>query len=319
MLLVTHYERLLELIVPDRVHVLAGGRIVKSGGTELARELDERGYDWIQGGGTRVNARHHPTDRGRHGPGAGAHARGASRRARGARRGRLADAAAGALALHGPRAARDRRLRARPSAASEASARRAYERLLGDPAFGDASRQLVLLDGRRVAGLGAADDRGLEITRPRRALERLRAAVRAADLGGTASARRAEHGVRRHGVWLSVPAGIAVERADSPRVRRLAVAGSRAQPRIVLEVEAGAQATFVQHFIDCDSDPQGWTNSVTQLKQAAGSRLALYRMQRHSGGARAHVAADRGACGRRGADRRATSTSARASSATTSP
>jgi Fe-S cluster assembly ATP-binding protein len=48
MLLVTHYERLLELIVPDRVHVLAGGRIVKSGPRELARELDARGYDWLQ-------------------------------------------------------------------------------------------------------------------------------------------------------------------------------------------------------------------------------------------------------------------------------
>jgi Fe-S cluster assembly ATP-binding protein len=48
MLLVTHYERLLELIVPDRVHVLAGGRIRRSGGPELARELDARGYDWVQ-------------------------------------------------------------------------------------------------------------------------------------------------------------------------------------------------------------------------------------------------------------------------------
>jgi Fe-S cluster assembly ATP-binding protein len=48
MILVTHYERLLELIVPDFVHVLSGGRIVKSGGQALARELDERGYDWIQ-------------------------------------------------------------------------------------------------------------------------------------------------------------------------------------------------------------------------------------------------------------------------------
>jgi Fe-S cluster assembly ATP-binding protein len=46
--LVTHYERLLELIVPDHVHVLAGGRIVKSGGHELARELDARGYAWVQ-------------------------------------------------------------------------------------------------------------------------------------------------------------------------------------------------------------------------------------------------------------------------------
>jgi Fe-S cluster assembly ATP-binding protein len=51
MLLVTHYERLLELIVPDYVHVLAGGRIVKSGDAALARELDERGYDWVQAGG----------------------------------------------------------------------------------------------------------------------------------------------------------------------------------------------------------------------------------------------------------------------------
>jgi Fe-S cluster assembly ATP-binding protein len=48
MLLITHYQRLLELIVPDRVHVLAGGRIAMSGGSELARELDERGYDWIE-------------------------------------------------------------------------------------------------------------------------------------------------------------------------------------------------------------------------------------------------------------------------------
>ena len=47
MILVTHYERLLELIVPDFVHVLAGGKIVKSGDRSLARELDARGYDWV--------------------------------------------------------------------------------------------------------------------------------------------------------------------------------------------------------------------------------------------------------------------------------
>ena len=45
--LVTHYERLLELVVPDHVHVLSEGTIVKSGDRSLARELDERGYDWI--------------------------------------------------------------------------------------------------------------------------------------------------------------------------------------------------------------------------------------------------------------------------------
>ena len=46
-ILVTHYQRLLNYIVPDYVHVLFGGRIVKSGGKELALELEERGYDWV--------------------------------------------------------------------------------------------------------------------------------------------------------------------------------------------------------------------------------------------------------------------------------
>lgn len=45
---VTHYQRLLDHIVPDFVHVLADGRIVRSGGPELALELEERGYDWIK-------------------------------------------------------------------------------------------------------------------------------------------------------------------------------------------------------------------------------------------------------------------------------
>jgi Fe-S cluster assembly ATP-binding protein len=47
MLVVTHYQRLLEYIQPDHVHVLAGGRIIKSGGKELALELEERGYGWL--------------------------------------------------------------------------------------------------------------------------------------------------------------------------------------------------------------------------------------------------------------------------------
>jgi Fe-S cluster assembly ATP-binding protein len=45
---VTHYQRLLNYIVPDRVHVLAEGRIVKSGGKELALELEAKGYDWVK-------------------------------------------------------------------------------------------------------------------------------------------------------------------------------------------------------------------------------------------------------------------------------
>jgi len=47
-LLVTHYQRLLNYIIPDKVHVMMDGRIVKSGGKELALELESRGYDWIE-------------------------------------------------------------------------------------------------------------------------------------------------------------------------------------------------------------------------------------------------------------------------------
>ena len=47
-IVITHYQRLLEYIVPDFVHVLHDGKIVKSGGAELAHELEEKGYDWVK-------------------------------------------------------------------------------------------------------------------------------------------------------------------------------------------------------------------------------------------------------------------------------
>lgn len=47
-IIVTHYQRLLDYIVPDQVHVLFNGKIVKSAGKELAMELEEKGYDWIK-------------------------------------------------------------------------------------------------------------------------------------------------------------------------------------------------------------------------------------------------------------------------------
>ncbi|HTA77093.1 MAG TPA: Fe-S cluster assembly ATPase SufC [bacterium] len=53
-LVVTHYQRLLDYIVPDQVHVLAGGKIIKTGGKELALELEEKGYGWLTG--EKVNA-----------------------------------------------------------------------------------------------------------------------------------------------------------------------------------------------------------------------------------------------------------------------
>ena len=50
---VTHYQRLLNYIVPDYVHVLSEGRIVKSGGKELALELEAKGYGWLEPAGAR--------------------------------------------------------------------------------------------------------------------------------------------------------------------------------------------------------------------------------------------------------------------------
>jgi len=48
MLIITHYQRLLDHIVPDFIHVLAGGRIVRSGGRDLALQLEEKGYGWVE-------------------------------------------------------------------------------------------------------------------------------------------------------------------------------------------------------------------------------------------------------------------------------
>jgi Fe-S cluster assembly ATP-binding protein len=53
-LVITHYQRLLDYIVPDFVHVLLDGRIVRSGGRELALELEARGYAWLEQAPTEV-------------------------------------------------------------------------------------------------------------------------------------------------------------------------------------------------------------------------------------------------------------------------
>jgi Fe-S cluster assembly ATP-binding protein len=55
MLIITHYQRLLDYVVPDRVHVLSDGRIVRSGDKELARDLEETGYGWIEGAGSEAS------------------------------------------------------------------------------------------------------------------------------------------------------------------------------------------------------------------------------------------------------------------------
>ena len=47
-LIITHYQRLLDYIVPDRVHIIVDGKVVQSGGPELAKKLDSEGYDWVK-------------------------------------------------------------------------------------------------------------------------------------------------------------------------------------------------------------------------------------------------------------------------------
>ena len=159
----------------------------------------------------------------------------------------------------------------------------AVRQLLGSTQFGDPSRQLVLLDGQRVKGVGAAAVAGIDVGDPEARWSEfvhLYAQPSAAAQQPLAALNTA---FGRHGLWLRVPAGTVV---GAPI--HLVIVGSHArlaaQPRIVIEAEAGAQATFVQHFVDCDAESESWTNAVTQLKQAAGSRLAVYRMQRQSRG-----------------------------------
>ena len=120
-IVVTHYQRLLDYIVPDYVHVLSGGRIVKSGGKELALELEAKGYGWIETGASRSERDRDDAGRGKASALAGALER-ARRAARAGcrtcataarvalRRARLPDRARRGVALHERRADRRRRV-----------------------------------------------------------------------------------------------------------------------------------------------------------------------------------------------------------------
>ena len=170
----------------------------------------------------------------------------------------------------------------------------AAKRLLADASFGEASQQLVLLDGERVEGLGAKSVAGVEITSPEERWDEFVAAF-SKPLGAAEYPLAALNtAFSRHGLWIRVPAGVAVHAPIHLVVVGSARARIAAQPRIVIEIGRGARATIVQHFVDCAADSESWSNSVTHLKQGAGSRLAFYRLQRHANGV-AHtslVAAD---------------------------
>jgi Fe-S cluster assembly protein SufD len=155
---------------------------------------------------------------------------------------------------------------------------------LADASLGSASRQLVLLDGQRVEGLGATSLGDVEVTSPEARWDEFVESF-AKPIGA------AEHPLAtlntafaRHGLWIRIPAGVVVRDPIHLVLVGSARARIAAQPRVVIEAESGAQATFVQHFIDCVPESHGWNNSVTQLNQAAGSRLGFYRLQRHARG-----------------------------------
>ena len=174
------------------------------------------------------------------------------------------------------------------------------------------AQQLVLVDGQRVAGLGTATARGRRSRRSAKRAGRVRATSRA-DRGRRSSPRRAEHGVRAStGCGSGCPQACTIDDADSPRRRRLS--GARARPAAAHRHRARGAArelTFVQHFIDCGDASRGWTNSVTQIEQARGSRARALPDAATRAPTPSHtVAAVSGARGARRADRSATSTSA---------
>jgi len=155
--------------------------------------------------------------------------------------------------------------------------------VLADASLGDAARQLVLLDGERVQDLGASSLADVEITSPEAHWDEFVAAF-AKPIGAAEYPLAALNtAFSRGGLWLRVRAGVVV-RAPIHLVLVGSARRIAAQPRIVIELEPGAQATFVQHFVDCAADSQGWSNGVTHLKQGAGSRLVFHRLQRHASG-----------------------------------
>jgi Fe-S cluster assembly protein SufD len=160
----------------------------------------------------------------------------------------------------------------------------AAKALLADASLGPAAQQLVLLDGERVADLGATALAGVEVTNLEARWTEFVASF-AKPIGAAEYPLAALNtAFVRSGLWIRVPAGAVVR--DPIHVVLIGSARARiaAQPRIVIEAEPGSQATFVQHFLDCGAESRGWHNSVTQLKQAAGSRLSFYRLQRHARG-----------------------------------
>ncbi len=158
----------------------------------------------------------------------------------------------------------------------------AAQSLLADTSLGSAAQQLVLVDGERIAGLGAQAIASVEVTSLEAHWDDFVASFVQPIAAANYPLAALNTAFAQQGLWIRVPAGAIVQ---TP-IHLVLIGSARervaAQPRIVIEAGRGAQATFVQHFIDCGSESRSWTNSVTQLKQAPESRLSFYRLQRHA-------------------------------------
>lgn len=168
-----------------------------------------------------------------------------------------------------------------PGPASDA-AREAVLRLLAAPAFGDPSRQLVLLDGQLLANPAAALA-PLDVSETETRWSEFEARFARAIATASYPLAALNTAFLQRGLWLRLPARTSLAGPIHIAVASSTRAGAATQPRIVIEAGEGAEATIVQHFVDCDAASPGWVNAVTQLDLAAGSRLKLYRFQEHNG------------------------------------
>jgi Fe-S cluster assembly protein SufD len=160
----------------------------------------------------------------------------------------------------------------------------AAARRLEAAAFGSATRQLVLLDGERVAGLGVAAIAGLEIASLEDRWDEFVASFAQPIPSADYPLAALNTAFARQGLWIRVPAGTVIEEPIELVLIGSARGQVAAQPRIVIEAEPGAKATFVQHFIDCAPESPAWSNSVTQLKQSPESHVHIVRLQSHARG-----------------------------------
>ena len=320
---VTHYQRLLNYIVPDFVHVLSGGRIVKSGGKELALELEAKGYGWIEG--RRATRRRRYGRRRRElawhrwyareelqtlAGGARRASRAAARagwrtcaitRRRAVRRAGIPDGARRGVALHEHRPARRDRVRpAPPSTSGAPSVLDGFAYTDAAVPAGDRQRPLLARRCRGRTGLPA----GVQVGSLATALTEQPDVVQRY-LGQLADSERprlhgAEHRVRRRTARsCHVPDGLVLEEPISLRVRVGRATGpeaSMSHPRTLIVAGADSQAQIIESYVGATGQKplhqrghRGVRRRERRRRSLQGRRKSARRVP-HREPARAHLA-----------------------------